>query len=112
MIHVKVTCVARQAEGVRKTLIHMRCHRPDAGGDFACNRCKDEVKLPTLEGASRNFSNPGFELRRYARALVQLPADRPVSADPALWQCQETGATDNLWLNLSTGVIGSGRQVS
>ena len=43
---------------------------------------------------------------------MQLPAERAVPADPALWKCQETGATDNLWLNLSTGLIGSGRQVS
>ena len=35
-----------------------------------------------------------------------------VSAPPPLqWRCEETGVTDNLWLNLSTGVIGSGRQV-
>lgn len=25
------------------------------------------------------------------------------------WKCDETGVTDNLWLNLSTGHIGSGR---
>lgn len=25
------------------------------------------------------------------------------------WKCDETGATENLWLNLSTGHIGSGR---
>ena len=31
---------------------------------------------------------------------------------PLQWHCAETGVTDNLWLNLSTGVIGSGRQVS
>ena len=27
------------------------------------------------------------------------------------WRCDETGTQDNLWLNLSTGFIGSGRQV-
>lgn len=25
------------------------------------------------------------------------------------WKCEETGVSDNLWLNLSTGHIGSGR---
>ena len=48
---------------------------------------------------------------RYARDLVQLPAERKVPADPALWKCDDTGVTENLWLNLSTGHIGSGRQV-
>ena len=35
---------------------------------------------------------------------VQIPVD------PAKWACDETGVTENLWLNLSTGFIGSGRQ--
>ena len=50
-------------------------------------------------------------IARYARDLVQLPAERKVPADPSKWQCDDTGVTDNLWLNLSTGHIGSGRQV-
>ncbi len=29
-----------------------------------------------------------------------------------MWFCDETGVKENLWLNLSTGFIGSGRQVS
>ncbi len=35
---------------------------------------------------------------------VQIPVD------PAKWACDETGVSENLWLNLSTGSIGSGRQ--
>lgn len=27
------------------------------------------------------------------------------------WKCDATGVTENLWLNLSTGFIGSGRPV-
>ena len=42
---------------------------------------------------------------------MQLPAGRKVPADPAAWKCDDTGVTENLWLNLSTGHIGSGRQV-
>ena len=33
------------------------------------------------------------------------------SPNPADWRCDETGVTENLWLNLSTGFIGSGRKV-
>lgn len=57
------------------------------------------------------------ELRpsRHAEGLPQLEQGlgrwgRQIPSDPALWRCDETGATDNLWLNLSTGFIGSGRQ--
>lgn len=32
----------------------------------------------------------------------------PVATD---WRCEESGEQENLWLNLSTGYIGSGRQV-
>ncbi|KAK9805947.1 hypothetical protein WJX73_007684 [Symbiochloris irregularis] len=35
---------------------------------------------------------------------------RSIPSDPSLWACDETGVTDNLWLNLATGFIGSGRQ--
>ena len=51
---------------------------------------------------------------RYAADLPQLEAGlgahgRAIPSDPASWKCDETGVTDNLWLNLSTGFIGSGR---
>lgn len=37
----------------------------------------------------------------------------PASTGPLpQWKCDESGATENLWLNLSTGFIGSGRPVS
>ena len=53
---------------------------------------------------------------RYADNLPQLEAGlckfgRHIPSDPRQWHCDETGVTDNLWLNLSTGFIGSGRQV-
>lgn len=37
---------------------------------------------------------------------------RSIPSSPDSWECDETGAKDNLWLNLSTGFIGSGRQVA
>ncbi len=53
------------------------------------------------------------ELRpsRYAEQLPQLEPQRRISPNPQDWRCDETGVTENLWLNLSTGFIGSGRQV-
>ena len=48
---------------------------------------------------------------RYADGLELLDTGRRISPNPKDWKCDETGATENLWLNLSTGHIGSGRQV-
>jgi len=54
---------------------------------------------------------------RYAADLPQLEeghgrCGRSVPSQADLWECDETGVKDNLWLNLSTGFIGSGRQVT
>lgn len=46
---------------------------------------------------------------KHAKDLVQLPANRVISSNPSDWKCDFTGVTDNLWLNLSDGTIGSGR---
>ncbi len=48
---------------------------------------------------------------KYADGLEQLPAQCTIPMDPKQWKCDETGVTENLWLNLSTGFIGSGRPV-
>ena len=52
---------------------------------------------------------------KYAAGLEQLEQGlgrwgRRIPADASLWHCDETGTRDNLWLNLGTGFIGSGRQ--
>lgn len=51
------------------------------------------------------------QVSKYAKDLEQLPCTRKVPMDPKQWRCEETGVTENLWLNLSTGFIGSGRAV-
>lgn len=48
---------------------------------------------------------------KYAKDLVQLDTGIKVSPDPKQWKCEESGMTTNLWLNLSTGYIGSGRKL-
>jgi ubiquitin carboxyl-terminal hydrolase 5/13 len=50
---------------------------------------------------------------KYANATTALPfVDNGVKIDPnpSTWKCQKTGATENLWLNLSDGYIGGGRK--
>ena len=47
----------------------------------------------------------------YAGSLVQEDSTgRKIPRDASLWIDAETGATDNLWLNLSDGYIGGGRR--
>ena len=70
--------------------------------------------LQSNDGAGRQDDTMAWEEERreskYAAGLVQLPAERKVSPAPEDWQCDFTGVTDNLWLNLSDGTIGSGRR--
>ncbi|KXZ42745.1 hypothetical protein GPECTOR_121g446 [Gonium pectorale] len=50
-------------------------------------------------------------ISKYAAGLEQLSTGRKISPNPADWRCDETGTRENLWLNLSTGFIGSGRKM-
>ncbi|CAM9999636.1 unnamed protein product [Pylaiella littoralis] len=47
---------------------------------------------------------------KYADSLEHVDSGRKISSDPKTWVCEDSGKTENLWLNLSTGYIGSGRQ--
>ncbi|GBG29389.1 Ubiquitin carboxyl-terminal hydrolase 5 [Hondaea fermentalgiana] len=47
---------------------------------------------------------------KFAENLEQLDNGVRISPDPKTWRCEDSGLTENLWLNLSTGYIGSGRR--
>lgn len=48
---------------------------------------------------------------KYAASLIQInPSGKKIPQDPKQWVDEATGATENLWLNLSTGYIGGGRK--
>ena len=47
---------------------------------------------------------------KYAESLPFVDNGVQISPDPSTWKCEKSGATDNLWLNLSTGFIGGGRK--
>ena len=56
------------------------------------------------------------QISKFAEGLPQLEQGmgkwgRSIPSDSSMWECDETDVRDNLWLNLSTGFIGSGRQV-
>jgi ubiquitin carboxyl-terminal hydrolase 5/13 len=48
-------------------------------------------------------------ISKYAEGLIQLENGVKISSDPSTWKCADSGQTQNLWLNLSDGYIGSGR---
>jgi ubiquitin carboxyl-terminal hydrolase 5/13 len=47
---------------------------------------------------------------KYAADLPFCENGVVIHPNPATWKCQKTGAVENLWLNLSDGYIGGGRQ--
>ena len=47
---------------------------------------------------------------KYAAELPFVDNGVMVSPNPANWKCEKSGATENLWLNLSDGFIGGGRK--
>lgn len=49
------------------------------------------------------------KVSKYAKDLELLPCNRKVPMNRQEWKCDDTGETENLWLNLGTGHIGSGR---
>ena len=74
------------------------------------------VLAPVPRNRRRN-GRMSAKVSQYAENLPQLDTGlgkwgREIPSDPAMWSCDETGVKENLWLNLSTGFIGSGRQVS
>lgn len=51
-----------------------------------------------------------IHVSKYAENLPQLDNGVKISPNSKDWKCAESGMAENLWLNLSTGHIGSGRQ--
>ena len=76
------------------------------------------MQLQKHDSASQQESVAAWQeeeapVSKYAAELQQLETQgKTIPSDPSKWQCNETGVKENLWLNLSTGFIGSGRPVS
>lgn len=47
---------------------------------------------------------------KYAKDLPFVDNGVMIDPNPATWKCAKSGATENLWLNLSDGYIGGGRK--
>merc|ERR1719281_1228165 len=74
-------------------------------------RCEAlEKSVRTFERALGEKADMELKESKYAKDLVQLPPAKKISPNPADWKCEESGDTQNLWLNLSDGHIGGGRK--
>jgi hypothetical protein len=51
-----------------------------------------------------------IEISGFAPGLPAVDSPPKISPDPKSWKCYACDMTENLWLNLSTGVIGCGRR--
>jgi ubiquitin carboxyl-terminal hydrolase 5/13 len=73
-----------------------------------------EALLAHADAATAEAVSAWEDARAVSRYAASLPQEdstgRKVSPDPSSWRCHDTGATENLWLNLSDGFIGSGRR--
>ena len=95
---------------------------------MACNNALADAPSPNIDswlcngmlqkhdGANKQDKVQVWEEQRpvskYSLELQQEPSTgKTIPSDSSRWACAETGVKENLWLNLSTGVIGSGRQV-
>jgi len=89
----------------------------DGGGDLpmavaqACEGVIKHAGSRVQDGIAAIAEDDEVKESKYAADLEQLPTEgKKIPSDPKLWKCDETGVTENLWLNLSTGFIGSGRK--
>ena len=111
-----------------------RCGRADAATCLSPRHESDGMPgMPGFHATTRRVGPPGgtqvcpgphtasvpaavqppdeFVVRLALCASKQQKPPVPILLALPQWRCEETGVTDNLWLNLSTGSIGSGRPV-
>ncbi len=69
------------------------------------------------EGMKKNMEVSAWDadqekiISKYSENLSQInPSEKKISQYPRDWKDEASDATDNLWLNLSTGYIGGGRK--
>jgi len=91
-----------------KTTVPFPCEDLPMIVTTACQAVIDH-KGPSVMDAVDGLDVDDIKESKYCKDLVQLPAFK-ISPNPKDWKCAKTGDTQNLWLNLSDGYIGSGRR--
>jgi ubiquitin carboxyl-terminal hydrolase 5/13 len=90
--------------------------KKESMNDFPMNVTSSVESIIHHAGAAIQQDLKAFELdeeipvSKYAKNLEFVENGVLISPNPSDWKCGKSGATDNLWLNLSTGFIGGGRK--
>mmetsp|Transcript_22489 Transcript_22489/g.27498 ORF Transcript_22489/g.27498 Transcript_22489/m.27498 type:complete len:858 (+) Transcript_22489:400-2973(+) len=72
-------------------------------------RLQIQKQLEAQRANAGQYQKKAAPVSKFAKDLVQLDNGVKISSQPTTWKCADSGLTENLWLNLSTGYIGSGR---
>jgi ubiquitin carboxyl-terminal hydrolase 5/13 len=68
------------------------------------------VGLAIQQDLSAWEDNEEVPISKYVAGLPFVDNGVSISPNPKAWKCEKSGATENLWLNLSDGFIGGGRK--
>jgi ubiquitin carboxyl-terminal hydrolase 5/13 len=64
----------------------------------------------TQHQIDETWQDEPIPVSKFAESLPYVDNDIKINPDPSSWKCEKTGATENLWLNLSDGFVGGGRK--
>jgi ubiquitin carboxyl-terminal hydrolase 5/13 len=92
------------------TTITLPCGNLPTAVTAACDAIIAHQGAKSMADTNRWEGDQDTPESKYAKDLVQLPPTRKVSPNAKDWKCEKSGDTQNLWLNLSDGHIGSGRK--
>ncbi len=91
-------------------------YNEDTKNDFPMNVSASVDSIIHHAGQAVQQDLKAFELdeekpvSKYADTIEFVENGVKISPNPSDWKCEKSGATENLWLNLSTGFIGGGRK--
>ena len=66
--------------------------------------------VSTQQQVNEQWAGEEIPVSKYYENLPFVDNGVVIDPDPKTWKCEKTGATENLWLNLSDGFIGGGRK--
>jgi ubiquitin carboxyl-terminal hydrolase 5/13 len=112
---VKVRSLAVVSDDV--TLIQLPCSDIPEYVTMLVDACLDHESGTAESDRAWALVEDEAKPSKYADTLIQLKPEEggrcePLNPDPASWRCELDGSSENLWLNLSTGYVGGGRDQS
>ena len=110
-----VVALEKEANGAVRTLAELP-YSDDTKENFpaAVQKSVDSVihhaGVSTQQQVQEQWAGEEIPVSKYFENLPFVDNGVMIDPDPKTWKCEKTGATENLWLNLSDGFIGGGRK--